>query len=200
METLPSSNPSRQATHQPRWTKAALSHSLLALLYMPRDALLLCVHILFKGLSFLSPSLSVSFSISRPPPFPLLICFSPPGFGISFIEEHIVRLLSISEDGPREAEWVTVGALGSPFAVSARRPTPCHKMMSWLLFALGVPIDSLCLLHTLSISLFHPPLLPPNLHSCSSQPVPFPDPFASQKAPGGFGDVWMLFSTPTVHA
>lgn len=63
---------------------------------------------------------------------------------------------------------MTVGALVSLPIPSLSLPelptTPllasCHTMMSWLSFALGVPIDSLCLLHTLYISLFHPPPLP----------------------------------------
>lgn len=54
---LPRSNPSHPATHQPGRTKAALSQSLLALLYMSQDALLLCVHI------FLRVSLSLSISL-----------------------------------------------------------------------------------------------------------------------------------------
>lgn len=165
-------NPSHQATHQPGDTKAALSQSLLALLYMSQDALLLCVDIFLRVSLSLSISLCLFLHLSlttttTPPhaPFPTGDLFFCCGIWYPIHSECIVQLLSIAEDGPREAEWVTVGALVSPFSPSPplllATPllAPCHTMMSWLLFAPGVPIDSLSVLHTLYLPL--PPPYPP---------------------------------------
>lgn len=61
---LPRSNPSHQATHQPGGTKAALSQSLLALLYMSQDVLLLCVPIFLRVSLFLSIPLCLFLHLS----------------------------------------------------------------------------------------------------------------------------------------
>lgn len=106
------------------------------------------VHTSFSWSPFLSLSSSVSFSISPSPCFPLLICFSPVGFGIPF-REHIIQFLSFPEDGPRAAEWVT---MVPPHPPSLANPlfSSCHAMMSWLLFAPGVHADSLGVTHSIS--------------------------------------------------
>lgn len=115
---------------------------------MSQDALSLYAHIFFKvSLSLSSSALFLHFSLTLPC-FPLVICFSPVGFGIPF-REHIIQFLSFLEDGPRAAEWVTVGP-PAPLYLTSPLFFPCHAMMSWLLFALGVHADSLGIKHSLS--------------------------------------------------
>lgn len=201
---LPRLNPSYQATHQSGGTKAALSQCLLALLYMSQDALLLCAHIFFRvSLSLhLHLSLSLFLVLHLSLALPLShwwFVFLLWDLGSHSLRAHYSALI-------HSRGWAPRGRMGdcgySPlFLLSPAPPllAPCHAMMSWLLFAPGVPIDSLSVLHTLYLPL-PPPYTLTNLHSCFPQPVPFPDSFASQKAPGGFGDVWMLFSTSTKHA
>lgn len=48
----------------------------------------------------------------------------------------------------------------SPQLLATPLLAACHTMMSWLLFAPGVPIDSISPLHTLYISPVHPALSP----------------------------------------
>lgn len=150
-----------------------VSVSTCLALHAPRCFVALCAH-LFKGLPFsLHLSLSLSPSLSCPPPFPLVICFSPVGFGIPFIESALFSSYPFQRMGPERQNgwlWVLLSlslltpslSLSLPQLLTTLVLAPCHTMMSWLLFALGVPIDSLCLLHTLYISLFHPPLIPLN--------------------------------------
>lgn len=158
-----------------------VSNSTCLALHVPRCFVSLCAH-LFKGLPFsLHLSLSLSPSLPHPPLFPLVICFPPVGFGIPFIERTLFASYPFLRMGPERQN----GRLWVPWSLLA----PCHTMMSWLLFAAGAPIDFPSVLHTLYL----PSFTLPNLHSCFPPPVPFPDSFASQKAPGGFGDVWMLF-------
>lgn len=155
---------------------------------MSQDALLLCVHIFLRGLS---PSLFVSLS-SSPPAFYFptgdLFClfffFSSCGIWDPIHGVHIVQLLSIPTDGPRQAEWVTVGAL-LPLPATIPLCAPCHTMMSWLLFVPGLPMDfSFPITHSLYLP--SPPLLqPPPINPQSStpfypQPVTFSNSLASQ--------------------
>lgn len=122
-----------------------VSLSTCLALHVPRCFVALCTH-LFQGLSFsifLCLFLHLSLML---PSFPLVICFSPVGFGIPF-RDHIIQFLSFPEDGPRAAEWVTVGPPTPPHLTNPLF-FPCHAMMSWLLFALGVHADSLPVLNT----------------------------------------------------
>lgn len=169
---------------------------------MSQDALLLCAHIFLRvSLSFsISPSLS--FSPSRPPPFPLVICFSPVGFGIPFIESALFASYPVQRMGPeRQNGWLWVLSSLPSLSPHSLPPRSLLLAIRWchgFYLLRGYPlILSPC--YTLYISLLQPSTLP-NLNSCFPQPVPFSDSCASQKAPGGFGDVWMLFSTPTIHA
>lgn len=109
---------------------------------MSQDALWLCAHIFF--MVSLSLYLPQPLSPSLPHPvFPLLICFSPVGFGIPF-REHIIQFLSFPEDGPRAAEWVTM----VPPTPQPHQPTllflPCDDVMAFICsggtrrFSLGV--------------------------------------------------------------
>lgn len=156
---------------------------------MSRDALLHCAHI-FLRVSRSSPSISLCLSLP--------LSHWQFVFGGIWDPIHwaaIVRLLSAAEDGPREAEWLSVGA---PLQDSCS--LPYDDVMAFLCSG-GTHWFPLPLLHTLYICLlpcFHPLPQPPVLYS-SASPL-FPDSLASQKAPGGFRDVWMLFSTPTIHA
>lgn len=180
---------SYHATHQPGRTKAALSQCLLALLYMSRDALSLYAHIFSRVSLSLSSSASFSTSPSLCPLFPMVICFSPVGFGIPF-REHIIQFLSFPEDGPRAAEWVTP---------TPHYPTllslPCNDVMAFICsggtrrFSLGIKLH---------ISHFQPPTLT-NLHYFLPQPVHFPHSLASHRVPRGFADVWVLFCASMVH-
>lgn len=130
-----------------------VSISTCLALHAPRCFVALCAH-LFKARRFslhLSPSLSPS--LPRPPSFPLVICFSPVGFGIPFIERTLFSSYPFQRMGPeRQNGWLWV--LSSlPQLLTTPLLAPCHTMMSWLLFVPGVPIDSL---HTLCVSLLHP--------------------------------------------
>lgn len=157
------------------------------------------VHTSFSWSPFLSLSSSASFSISPSPCFPLLICFSPVGFGIPF-REHIIQFLSFPEDGPRAAEWVT---MVPPTTTTPLPASPTHSSLLAMRWCHGfyllrgyTPILSRC--YTLHISHFQPPTLT-NLHSCFPQPVHFPDSLAPPGAPWGFEDVWMLFRSSLAH-
>lgn len=156
----------------------------------------------FYGSLFLFPSLSVSFSIVPSPSlFPTGDLFFSYGIWDPIHPGLIVGLLSIPEDGPWEAEWVTVGTLVSPFSL-VLLSSPPHVLlfaMRWChgFYLLGGYPLILSPFYTLHLSLFPST---PNLLSCFPPPVPLPDCIASQKPPRGFVDVWMLFSTPTVHA
>lgn len=181
-----------------------VSVSTCLALHVPRSFVTLCAH-LFKSPPFLSPSLSVFFSI---PPLPFhfptgnLFFFSG-GIWDPIHWEHIVRLLSTAAFGPREAEWVTVGAFVSS-SLSLSAPIshqltpcflPCDDVMAFI--CCGVPIDSLSLLPTPHTSHFYPAFLQsPILYLLFSS---FPDFFTSPKALGVFVDAWMLFCTPTEH-
>lgn len=198
IKTPPGLNPSYHATHQPGRTKAALSHCLLALLYMSQDALSLCAHIFFRVSLSLSIFLCLFLHLYLTlPRFPLVICFSPVGFGIPF-RERIIQFLSFPEDGPRAVEWVSV-----PPPPPHPHTSPTHSSllaMQWChgFYLLWGYTLILSRYYTLHISHFQPPTLT-NLHSCFPQPVHFPDSLASQRVPGGFGDVSMLCQTSLVH-
>lgn len=149
----PGLNPPYCATHQPGRTKAALSQCLLALLYMSQDALWLCAHIFFRvSLLPLSIFLGLFLHLSLTLPcFPLLICFSPVGFGIPF-RERIIQFLSFPEDGPRAAEWVTM----PPPHTHTRTPhqptlpsLPCDDVMAFICSG-GTRRFSLCITHSIS--------------------------------------------------
>lgn len=125
IKTPPGLIPSYHATHQPRWTKVAFSHCLVALLYMSQDALShLLKDVCISSSAFLYLSLTL-------PSFPLVICFSPVGFGIPF-SEHIIQFLSLLEDGPRAVKWVTVG----PHTPTPHQPSllslPCDDVMAFI--------------------------------------------------------------------
>lgn len=166
---------------------------------MSQDALSLCAHIFFRVSLSLVLSLSASLSISpSPSPFPTGdLFFLLWDLGSHSLIAHYSALIP-------SRGWAPRGRMGrynslSPLYLATLFLAPCHAMMSWFLFAPGVPIHFLSVLHTLYLPLPPPPTLN-NLHFSFPQPVPFPDPFASLKAPWGFGDVWMLFSTSSVHA
>lgn len=112
-----------------------------------QDALLLCcLFLFFWDSSFLSIFLSISFSSllpPTPPPRPVLfppssptgdLFFSPVGFRDPIQRERIIRLLSILEDGPREAEWETGGY--SPHHPQPPPPPlrslPCDDVMAFI--------------------------------------------------------------------
>lgn len=169
---VPRSNPSHQATHQPGRTKAALSQSLLALLYMSQDALLLCVHI------FLRVSLSLSISLCLVLHLSLALPLSHWWFvfllwdlGSHSFRVHCSALIHSSgwasrcRMGDCGSSRLCLRSLAlslsfSPQLLATPLLAACHTMMSWLLFAPGVPIDSISPLHTLYISPVHPALSP----------------------------------------
>lgn len=143
IKTPPGLNPSYHATHQPGRTKAALSHCLLALLYMSQDALSLYAHIFFK----VSLSLSSSFS-SSPSLYPIShwwFVFLLWDLG-SHSENTLFSCYPFQGMGPeRQNGWLWVPPhLTNPLFF------PCHAMMSWLLFALGVHANSLGIKHSIS--------------------------------------------------
>lgn len=174
-------------THELDWTKPILSPAPLVLLYMsPGCFVALC---LFKY-SLVSP-LSLRLAL-----FLLLsshCCSSlfTVGFWGSYsshspLSQSLIRL----ERGlaPQRQNALPLGALlsspGLPLCL------PYDDVMAFsVLCSAGAPIDTApsALVHALHLGLFPPT----NLHLCFALPV-FPDSFASQKAPGGFENVWVV--------
>lgn len=189
-------------SHPPAWKHKSsfVSISTCLALHVPRCFVALCAR-LFKRLPFsLHLSLSLYPSLPHPSTFPLVIFFSFCGIWDPIHWRDIVRLLSLPVDGPRQAEWATLVS-----TAASHRPSPCFLPCDDVMAFICSRVThwfSLLITHSLYLPL--PPCYTPIPHLflffLSPQPVSSSDSFSSQKAPGGFGDVWMLFSRPTVHA
>lgn len=155
------------------------------------------VHTSFSGSPFLSLSSSASFSIS-PSPYPVShwwFVFFLWDLG-SHSESALFSSYPFQRMGPEQQNgWVCPPPHPhtSPTHSSLLAMQWCHGF--YLLWGYTLILSRY---YTLHISHFQPPTLT-NLHSCFPQPVHFPDSLASQRVPGGFGDVWMLFQTSSVH-
>lgn len=136
----------------------------------------------FQGLPYsLSLSLSASFFISPlPSPFPTGDLFFSCGIWDPIHWERIIRFLSIPEDGPRAAEWVTLSLSLSPYASPTLYAFLAMKWCHGFYFLRGYT-SILSLYYTLCISLIHP------LPSITFSPVLFPDSFASHGVPEDLG-------------
>lgn len=126
-------------------------------LHVPRCFVALCTH-LFQGLPSLSLHLPQPLSPSLPHPalFPTADLLFSCGIWDPIQRAHY-SVLILSRG------WAPSGRMGDyapPPHTHLTNPlfSPCHAMMSWLLFALRVHADSLSVLHT--------PYLP--------LPVPYP--------------------------
>lgn len=131
MKAPPGLNPPYHATHQPGWTKAALSHCLLALLYMSQDALSLCAHIFFKVSLSLSSSASFSISPSLYPVSHWWFVFLLWDLG-SHSESTLFSSYPFQRMGPeRQNGWLWV-----PLHPTPHQPTllslPCDDVMAFI--------------------------------------------------------------------
>lgn len=175
-------------SHPPAWKHKSsfVSASTCLALHVPGCFVALSAHLFKESLSIsLRLFIQLSLGLLLSHWWFVLFCFVfffscgiwDPIHGV-----HIVQFLSIPADGPRQAEWVTVGALLS--LSTTPLCAPCHPMMSWLLSPPGVPIDfSLAITHSLYLPfppLLHPPTNPQSCTPFYPQPVTFSNSLASQ--------------------
>lgn len=182
---VPRSNPSHQATHQPGRTKAALSQSLLALLYMSQDALLLCVHIFLRVSLSLSISLCLFLHLSLALPLShWWFVFLLWDLGSHSFRVHCSALIHSSGWAPRcrmgdcGCSRLCLRSLALSLSLSPPNFSPPHSLLlairwchgSYLLR--GYPLIR-SPHYTLSISLLSTPLSPqPPLLFSSANPLP----------------------------